>query len=77
MIFLALIVYYGIQVFQARFHRISPTLGLSTRWEKLALPVGAALMLWVGVLQIVLDVRAWLAGDVAHFSSYGDSDLDL
>lgn len=77
MIFLGLIVYYGIQVFQSRFHRISPTLGLSTRWEKLALPVGAALMLWVGILQIVIDMRAWLAGNVAHFSSYGDSDLDL
>jgi TRAP-type transport system small permease protein len=77
MIFLGLIVYYGIQVFQARFHRVSPTLGLSTKWEKLALPVGSALMLWVGTLQIILDVRAWLAGNTAHFQSYGDSDLDL
>jgi C4-dicarboxylate transporter DctQ subunit len=77
MIFIALIVYYGVQVFQSRFHRVSPSLDLSSRWEKLAMPVGAALMLWVGLLQIVLDVRAWLAGDLAHFAGYGDSDLDL
>jgi TRAP-type C4-dicarboxylate transport system permease small subunit len=77
MIFLALIVYYGIQVFESRFHRISASLALSSRWEKLAMPVGAALMLWVGVLQIVLDVRAWLTGNLAHFAGYGDSDLDI
>jgi TRAP-type C4-dicarboxylate transport system permease small subunit len=77
MIFIAFIVYYGSQVFQARFHRTSASLNLSTRWEKLALPVGAALMLWVGLLQIALDVRAWIQGDEAHFATYGDSDLDL
>lgn len=77
LIFIAMLVYYGMQVFGARFHRVSPTLGLSTRWEKLAVPVGSALMLLVGVLHVVLDVRAWRAGDEAHFSAYGDSDLDL
>jgi C4-dicarboxylate transporter DctQ subunit len=77
MIFIALIVYYGIEVFQSRFHRISTSLDLSSRWEKLAMPVGAALMLWVGILQIVLDVRAWLAGDLSRFATYGDSDLDI
>lgn len=77
MIFIALTVYYGIEVFGARFHRVSPSLDLSSRWEKLAMPVGAALMLWVGILQIVLDVRAWRTGDLAHFSGYGDSDLDI
>lgn len=77
MVFLALLVWYGTQVFQSRFHRVSPSTGLSTRWEKLAMPVGAALMLWVGLLQIALDIRAWLIRDLAHFSSYGDSDLDL
>ena len=77
MIFIALIVYYGIEVFQSRFHRVSVSLDLSSRWEKLAMPVGAALMLWVGVLQIVLDVRAWFAGDVSRFATYGDSDLDI
>ena len=77
MIFIALIVYYGIEVFQSRFHRVSVSLDLSSRWEKLAMPVGAALMLWVGILQIVLDVRAWLAGDLSRFATYGDSDLDI
>jgi C4-dicarboxylate transporter DctQ subunit len=77
MIFIALIVYYGIEVFQSRFHRVSVSLDLSSRWEKLAMPVGAALMLWVGILQIVLDVRAWLADDLSRFATYGDSDLDI
>src|ERR1700704_5642905 len=36
MIFIALIVYFGIEVFQSRFHRISVSLDLSSRWEKLA-----------------------------------------
>jgi len=77
MIFIALIVYYGIEVFQSRFHRVSVSLNLSSRWEKLAMPVGAALMLWVGILQIVLDMRAWLADDLSRFATYGDSDLDI
>ena len=77
MIFIALIVYYGTEVFQSRFHRVSVSLDLSSRWEKLAMPVGAALMLWVGTLQIVLDVRAWFAGDLSRFATYGDSDLDI
>jgi len=77
MIFIALIVYYGIEVFQSRFHRVSTSLDLSSRWEKLSMPVGAALMLCVGILQIVLDVRAWLTGELSHFATYGDSDLDI
>lgn len=77
MIFMALIVYYGIQVFQLRFHRVSAAIEISSRWEKLAMPVGAALMLWVGVFQIILDVQAWLVGDMSHFASYGDSDLEI
>ena len=77
MIFIALIVYYGIEVFQSIFHRVSASLDLSSRWENLAMPVGSALMLWVGILQIVLDVRAWLAGDLSRFATYGDSDLDI
>ena len=32
------------------------------------MPVGAALMLWVGVLQIVLDVRAWLGPESCRIS---------
>ena len=39
--------------------------------------VGAALMLWVGILQIVLDVQAWLADDLSRLTTYGDSDLDI
>jgi TRAP-type C4-dicarboxylate transport system permease small subunit len=77
MIFIALIAYYGFEVFQSRFHRVSVSLDLSSRWEKLAMPVGAALMLCVGILQIVLDVRAWLAGELSRFATYGDSDLDI
>jgi TRAP-type C4-dicarboxylate transport system permease small subunit len=77
MIFIALIVYYGIEVFQARFHRVSVSLDLSSRWEKLAMPVGAALMLLVGIPQIILDVLAWLAGELSRFATYGDSDLDI
>jgi hypothetical protein len=41
------------------------------------MPIGAALMLLVGIPQIVLDVRAWLAGELSHFATYGDSDLDI
>ena len=77
MIFIALIVYFGIEVFQSRFHRVSASLELSSRWEKLAMPVGAALMLLVGIPQIILDVRAWLAGELSRFATYGDSDLDI
>jgi len=77
MIFIALIAWFGFEVFQSRFHRLSVSLDISSRWEKLAMPVGAALMLWVGILQIILDVRAWFAGDLSRFATYGDSDLDI
>jgi TRAP-type transport system small permease protein len=77
MIFIALLVFYGTDVFMQKFHRTSPGLAISTRWEKLAIPVGCALMLWVGLIQIFSDIRAWRAANLEHFASYGDSDLDI
>lgn len=77
MIFIALLVYYGFQVFFSRFHSIATGLQLSTRWEKLAIPVGCALMLWVGILQIIVDIDAWLSGNLEHFANYGDADLEI
>lgn len=75
--FLVFVVVVGFSVFNGTFHRTSLGLGLSTRWMKLALPVGAGLMCVVGVIQVWTDVRAWLRNDVEHFSNYGDADLDL
>ena len=56
---------YGIYVFEGRFHIVSQTTGISTRWIKLSLPLGMALMSLFAASLVVRDVRAWLAGKAA------------
>ena len=57
LVFLVIIGYYGVEVFGGTFHARSPSIGLSTRWIKLAIPTGAVLMAVVSVHVIVEDLR--------------------
>lgn len=71
LIFLVIVGYYGIEVFGGTFHARSPSIGLSTRWIKLAIPVGAVLMAIVAVHAIADDVRRLLNRD---FESFVEAD---
>ncbi len=72
---LGVIVWYGIAVFQGSFHIRSPSTGVSTKWVKLAIPVGAALMGLCLILLIGEDVRRILRGERQYFEDYGSMEL--
>lgn len=55
-------------------HQISPSLGISTRWVKLALPIGAGLMGIAALLRLWTDLRAALRGDWGHFPRLSHPD---
>ena len=77
LIFLAALVYYGFQVFNASFHAESISMGhISTRWVKVAIPVGAALMIVLTLYSVVDDLRHWLRGDLDHFRKFGRSEAE-
>ena len=70
LLFLIFLAYYGTTTAVFGFSRRSPFMGFSTWWLKLAIPVGAVLMLLNLVEQIVADIRHWRAGDVRHFERF-------
>ena len=72
--FLLFLVWNGLDVFGGSFHRMSPMLGISTKWSKLAIPVGALLMAILVAVLIVNDVRGLLARGVRAFDDYGRHD---
>ena len=67
LVFLVIIGYYGIEVFGGTFHAKSPSIGLSTRWIKLAIPTGAVLMAVVAVHVIADDCRRLVNRDFESF----------
>ena len=71
LVFLAIVGWYGFEVFGGTFHAKSPSIGLSTRWIKLAIPVGAVLMAVVAVHAIADDLRRLANRD---FASFGEVD---
>lgn len=76
LVFLAVVVYYGFQVFNGSFHANSPSLGLSTRWIKLAIPIGAILMVVLALYSVSEDIRRLLRGETDAFRDYGQSNPD-
>ena len=71
LVFLVIVSYYGIEVFGGSFHAKSPSIGLSTRWIKLAIPTGAVLMAVVAVYSVTDDIRRLVNRD---FESFGEVD---
>lgn len=69
--FLALLFYYGVSVFNATFHANILSLGLSTKWAKLAVPVGGVLMLVFAVYAAARDVVEIRRGNLDHFKRTG------
>ena len=54
-------------MFRGTFHAKSPSIGLSTRWIKLAIPTGAVLMAVVAVHAIADDFRRLVNRDFESF----------
>ena len=72
MVFIGLAVYYGFEMVLQSAHRNSPSMGFSTRWVKLAIPVSAVLMVVFIVNEIVRDYLALRRRDASHFDRLGE-----
>ncbi len=75
-LFLLAVVWYGIKVFNQNFHARSPSLNLSTRWAKLAIPVGGVLMTIFAVNAMVQDLIHLRRGNTKHFENQGNPGLE-
>jgi TRAP-type C4-dicarboxylate transport system permease small subunit len=67
-----LIAYYAAVIFQARFHIVSQTTGVSTRWIKLSMLAGSLLMALFALRCIAVDIVRIARGERAYFETYGD-----
>jgi TRAP-type C4-dicarboxylate transport system permease small subunit len=68
----ALITWYGLQWVLGPVHIRSQTSGISTRWIKLAVPIGAGLMTLFALRCALEDVLRWRRGDMEYFRKYGE-----
>jgi TRAP-type C4-dicarboxylate transport system permease small subunit len=75
-LFLLAVIWFGFKVFNQNFHARSPSLGLSTRWAKLAIPVGAVLMTIFAFNAMLLDLINLRRGNDAHFENQGNPGLE-
>jgi len=75
-LFLLTVVWFGFKVFGQDFHARSPSLNLSTRWPKLAIPVGGVLMTIFAVNALLLDLINLRRGNAAHFKNQGNPGLE-
>jgi TRAP-type C4-dicarboxylate transport system permease small subunit len=67
-----LVAWYGLQWVLGQGHITSQTSGISTRWIKAAVPVGAALMALFALRAVLADAGRWRRGDRDYFRRYGD-----
>ena len=72
----ALVFWYGLQVVLGPVHIRSQASDISTRWIKLSVPIGAALMMLFALRCALEDVLRWRRGDLEYFRRYGDLSLD-
>ncbi|MEX0343914.1 MAG: TRAP transporter small permease [Rhizobiaceae bacterium] len=61
--------WFGMEAFFGSHHATSFTTGISTRWIKLSIPVGAALMLVYATLLLLEDIAALRANDTKRFET--------
>jgi TRAP-type C4-dicarboxylate transport system permease small subunit len=72
----ALIAWYGLQWVLGPIHIRSQTTDISTRWIKLAVPIGAGLMTLFALASAAADIGRWRRGDLEYFRTYGDLELE-
>jgi len=70
LLFLLFLAYYGTTTALFGFSRRSPSMGFSTWWLKLAVPIGAVLMTLNLIELIAADIRHWQQGDMRHFDRF-------
>jgi len=75
-VFLALLIWYGFDVFTQGFHGRSPSLGISSRWAKLSIPVGAVFMALFAVNTMLRDAVEYRRGNFDHFESQGNPGVE-
>lgn len=68
-IFLALLIWYGFDVFTQRFHGKSPSLEISSKWAKLSIPVGAVFMMVFALNTMLRDVIEYRRQNYDHFEN--------
>ncbi len=71
MVCVAVIAWYGVVMVNGTFHIVSQTTDISTRWIKLAVPIGMAIMALFAGAGVIEDLRRWRAGDLDGFERYG------
>ena len=72
----ALIAWYGLQWVLGPVHIRSQTSGISTRWIKLAVPIGAGLMALFALRCALEDIWRWRRSEMEYFRTYGDLGLE-
>ena len=70
-VFLALLIWYGFDVFTQKFHGNSPSLGISSKWAKLSIPVGAVFMVIFALNTVLRDVIEFRRKNYDHFENQG------
>lgn len=75
-VFLSLLIWYGFDVFTQGFHGKSPSLGISTRWAKLSIPVGAVFMVLFALNTMLRDVVEFRRRNYDHFESQGNPGIE-
>jgi len=77
LVFLLAIAFFGLQVFNGTFHAAAATMPfISTKWVKLAIPLGGAIMALFAITNIAQDVIALRRRDREHFENQGKFGID-
>lgn len=71
-VFIALLIWYGFDVFTQNFHGNSPSLGISSKWAKLSIPVGAVFMAIFALNTMLRDVIEFRRKNYDHFENQGN-----
>lgn len=73
LVFLVVLAKIGFDVFGASFHGKSISMGFSTRWVKLAIPVGAVFMAIFVLNAVALDLVHLIRKDYGHFQTQDEA----
>jgi len=71
-VFFVMVAYWGFEFVDQRVHARSPSMGFSTRWVKLSIPVGATLMVLFTINEILRDILAIRSKDTGYFARLGE-----
>lgn len=74
--FITLLIWYGTEAFLGAHHANSFTTGISTRWIKFSIPVGAVAMLVFALMVLADDVKALRNGDLKRFRKVSFTDAE-